>query len=92
MAANNAKVYVQVMVAFTEDGQMRPRMLVWEDGHKYRIDRVVDVKQAAAMRCGGQGDRYTVVIDGKQTYIYFERSADLTGDHLGRWFVERKVA
>lgn len=47
---------------------MRPRMLVWEDGHKYKIDRVVDVKQAAAMRCGGQGDRYTVVIDGKQTY------------------------
>ena len=67
MASNNAKVYVQVMVAFTEDGQMRPRMLVWEDGHKYKIDRVVDVKQAAAMRCGGQGDRYTVVIDGKQT-------------------------
>lgn len=88
----NAKVYVQVMVAFTEDGQMRPRMLLWEDGHKYKIDRVLDIKQAAAMRCGGQGDRYTVRIDNKETYLYFERSTALTGNNIGRWFVERRAS
>ena len=44
------------------------------------------------MRCGGQGDRYTIYIAGKQSYLYFERSYTLTGNYLGRWFVERKAA
>ncbi len=42
------------------------------------------------MRSGGQGDRYTIRINGKESYLYFERSPDLTGRNLGRWFVERK--
>lgn len=89
---NSLKVYVKVIVTFTEEGQMRPRMVMWEDGHKYKIDRVIDIKQAAAMRCGGQGDRYTVRIDNKETYLYFERSTSLTGDNVGRWFVERRAS
>jgi hypothetical protein len=71
---------------------MLPRYLVWEDGVRYKIDRVGEIKQAAAMRCGGQGDRYTIYIKGKQSYLYFERSCSLTGNNLGRWFVERRVA
>lgn len=90
--AQSDKVYVKVKVVFTEDGQMRPRALEWEDGHVYAIDRVKDVKQAATRRCGGQGDRYTVIVHGKEKQIYFERSASLTGDKIGRWFVERKQA
>ena len=86
------KVYVEVSVVFNEDGLMLPRTILWEDGKKYKIDRVTDIKQAAAMRCGGQGDRYTVYINGKQSYLYFERSCSLTGNMLGRWFVERRVA
>ena len=86
------KVYVQVAAVFTEDGLMLPRYLVWEDGVRYKIDRVSDIKQAAAMRCGGQGDRYTIYVNGKQSYLYFERSCSLTGNNLGRWFVERRVA
>ena len=84
------KVYVQVTAVFTEDGLMLPRYLVWEDGVRYKIDCVGDIKQAAAMRCGGQGDRYTIYIKGKQSYLYFERSCSLTGNNLGRWFVERR--
>ena len=84
------KVYVPVRAAFDENGNIRPLEITWEDGRRYPIDKVLDVRQAAAMRSGGQGDRYTVVISGKQSYLYFERSADLTGKNLGRWFVERK--
>ena len=69
---------------------MLPRIIVWEDGTKYEIDRVTDIRQAVAMRAGGQGDRYTVMIDGKQSYLFFERSASLTGNNIGRWFVERR--
>lgn len=86
------KVYVQVNADFTSDGTMLPRVIVWEDGERYTIDRVTDIRQAAAMKAGGQGDRYTVIIKGHQSYLFFERSAELTGNNIGRWFVERKVA
>ena len=90
MNASALKVYVPVEVQFRSDGVMLPRMITWEDGTKYEIDRVTDIRQAAAMRAGGQGDRYTVSINGKQSYLFFERSPDQTGNNIGRWFVERK--
>lgn len=86
------KVYVKVRVDFAQDGTMLPRVIVWEDGEKYTIDRITDIRQAAAMKAGGQGDRYTIIINGQQSYLFFERSAALTGNNIGRWFVERKVA
>ena len=43
------------------------------------------------MRCGGQGDRYTIKVNGKETYLFFERNASVTGNNIGRWFVEGKV-
>lgn len=91
MDSKNLKVYVPVDVAFRSDGTMLPREITWEDGTKYEIDRVLDIRQAAAIRAGGQGDRYTVMIAGKQSYLFFERSASLTGNNIGRWFVERRV-
>lgn len=90
MAENNLKVYVQVKVDFREDGIMLPRKITWEDGREYEIDRVSDIRQAAAMRAGGQGDRYTIYINGRQSYLFFERSANQTGNNIGRWFVERR--
>lgn len=87
----NIKVYVEVTVSFDSEGRMLPKLLVWEDGRKYEIDRVTDIRQAAAMKAGGQGDRYTIIINGQQSYLFFERSTNLTGNVIGRWFVERKV-
>ena len=91
MSENCVKVYVPVDVQFRSDGVMLPRMITWEDGTKYEIDRVSDIRQAAAMRAGGQGDRYTVYINGKPSYLFFERSANQTGNNIGRWFVERRT-
>lgn len=85
------KVYVPVRAAFKADGTLLPFELTWEDGHRYAIDKVLDIRQAAAMRAGGQGDRYTIRINGQQSYLFFERSANLSGNVIGRWFVERKV-
>jgi len=87
----NIKVYVEVDASFREDGYMLPKSLVWEDGTTYKIDKVIDIRQAAAMKAGGQGDRYTIIINGKQSYLFFERSANLSGNVIGRWFVERKM-
>lgn len=84
------KVYVSVAAFFGEDGSIKPTEITWEDGRRYPIDRVLDIRQAAAMKAGGQGDRYTVQINGKQSFLFFERSANLSGSRLGRWFVERR--
>ena len=88
----NAKVYVAVKASFREDGMLIPFELTWEDGHIYVIDKVIDIRQAAAMKAGGQGDRYTIMVNGRQSYLFFERNTNLTGNNIGRWFVERKAS
>lgn len=91
-AANNLKVYVGVTARFNADGVMIPTSVIWEDGCEYEIDRVTHIGQAPATRSGGQGDRYTIWINGRQTYLFFERSSALKGNVIGRWFVERRMS
>ncbi len=87
---SDGKVYVPVDVVFGEDGSMRPRAVRWEDGRVYPVDRVLDVRAAAAARAGGHGDRYTVRIGGQITYLFFEHAVNGDGAAPGRWFVERR--
>jgi hypothetical protein len=54
---------------------------MWEDGHKFAIDRILDVRQTASTRAGGIGQRYTIRVMGKETYIWFE-------DNEQKWFLE----
>lgn len=85
-----AKVYVAVIASFSEEGNLYPRKLRWEDGREFLIEKVLDIRPAAALKAGGQGDRYTDQINGHPSYLFFERSANISGTNLGRWFVERK--
>ncbi len=73
------KKYIDLVAHFSADGRLTPLYLVWEDGSKYEIDRVLDVRRAASLRAGGYGIRYTVKIRGKERYLFFEDT---------RWFVE----
>ena len=90
------KVVVQVLVEFSRSGDMLPREILWLDENgeerRYLIDRVKDIRQAAANRAGGLGDRYTIVVNGRETYLFFDRSANRAGTRLGTWFVERRSA
>ena len=54
------RVYVDVKAAFNAAGSLIPLEIKWIDGKVFEIDRVTDIRQAAAMKAGGQGDRYTV--------------------------------
>lgn len=87
---NDPKIYVEVIAAFDSDGSLLPLTIVWEDGRKFEIDKVLEVRQAAAMKAGGQGDRYTIQVRGKNRYLYFERNPRISGSQLGRWFVETR--
>ena len=89
-AMKSAKVYVAVNVHFTEEGRMLPRSLVWEDGLEYEIDRVKDIRPTYAQKAGGQGDRYTIMVNGRERYIFFEHSPEYGMKCVGRWFCERR--
>ena len=85
------RTYVAVNADSRADGLILPRSISWYDDHKYQIDRVIRVEQAAARKAGSSGDRYTIMVRGKQTYLFFERSTNLSGPNIGRWFVEEKI-
>ena len=77
------KVFVEVTLKQSADGHKRPLTILWEDGCVYEIDRLVDIRRAASTKVGGCGVRYTVIICGKETYLFEEDN---------RWFVEAKVS
>lgn len=73
------KVFVSVLVQFDEEGGIMPLNITWENGRKYEIDKVLDVRRACAMKVGGTAVRYTVRINGRVTYLF---------EDCGKWFVE----
>ncbi len=75
------KAFVEVIAKFDTNGAMQPTAIVWEDGKVFAIERVIDVRQAASLKVGGQGTRYLCRIRNKETYLFFE---------MGKWFVEAK--
>lgn len=76
-----SRTYVQVMVTYDEQGQATPRQLTLR-GITYLVDRLLERRQAAATKAGGQGMRYTLRIGSQQAYLF--------QDDQGRWFVEEK--
>ena len=47
------KVYVEVNTDFRSDGVPISASIIWEDGCRYEIDKVTEIRQAAAMKAGG---------------------------------------
>lgn len=75
------RAYVKVIARHDEQGRVCPLEVEWEDGRRFEVDRLLDVRRAAALKAGGQGVRYTVRILGRETYLFEDE---------GRWFVEAK--
>ena len=75
------RAYVKVVVEYSPEGQVRPLSVEWEDGRRFDVDRLLDVRRAASTRAGGSGMRYTVRILGRETYLFEDQ---------GRWFVEAR--
>ena len=77
----SCKKYVEVTAKFDVDGTVFPLEIQWEDGAKFEIDRILDVRQAASLKAGGTGIRYTCRIRGREKYLWLEET---------RWFIEAK--
>ncbi len=75
------KVYVDVLLQNDKKGCLKPLKITWEDGSIFEVDSVKNVCRAASTRVGGCGDRYTILVEGMETYLFHEDN---------RWFVEGK--
>jgi hypothetical protein len=74
------KAYVDVILRQDTDGITHPISLVF-DGVTFEIDKVKAVQRAAATKVGGTGIRYTIMVMGKESYLF---------EDDGKWFVEAK--
>ncbi len=76
------KVYIDVILKNDREGMLRPLSIEWENGEVFEIDRLIDRRKAASTKVGGCGMRYTVVINGKEKFLFHEDD---------KWFVEAIV-
>ena len=49
------KIYVAVELTCDEAGVMHPQRILWEDGRKFEISSISDVRRAASLKAGGSG-------------------------------------
>ena len=73
------KMFVGVTTEWTAEGKIITTIIKWEDGRKFAVDRILDVRPAASLKVGGSGIRYTIRVRGKETFLFREQY---------RWFVE----
>ena len=82
IALENHKAYVNVTAEFTTDGRLLTKSFVWKDGRTYEIKRVKDVRRAASLKAGGAGMRYTCIVNGRESHLFYEDN--------NMWFMESK--
>ena len=77
--SNPSKIFVKVRADHLLDGSVRPLLFRAEDGPAFRIDRVLDVREAPSLKAGGQGIRYTCLVGAQQLYLFYDEPY---------WFIE----
>ena len=82
MSVQCRKAYVSVNLDVDEEGVCHPRFIRWENGLVFQIDQILYKCRAASKKVGGGGIRYTVMIRGRESYLFQEGN---------KWFVEAKV-
>ena len=75
------KAVVKVLVIVATDRTKTPVSLTFEERKEFSIGRFCSRQRAAATKVGGTGIRYTIMIGGRQTYLFEDED---------QWFVEAK--
>ena len=81
MEAQCRKAYVSVNLDVDKEGAVLPRFIRWDNGQVFNIDQILYKCRDSSKKVGGGGIRYTVMIRGRESYLFHE------GD---KWFVEAK--
>lgn len=70
---------VSVIATMQTNGIVIPQTLIWENGKKYSIDKVLDIRKKASTKGGGMGLRYTCRFGNHERYLWLDGYV---------WFVE----
>ncbi len=81
MTGDEKKTFVRVEAWFSEEGAVHPTCVIWNDGTRYSVQNVLDIRPGVSLFANAAGMRYTVRIGGRVTYLYQAGT---------RWFVEQK--
>lgn len=81
MEARCRKEYVSVNLDVDKNGTVSPRYIRWPNGQIFQIEKLKYKCRAASAKASGGGIRYTVIIRGRETFLFSEGN---------RWFVEAK--
>ena len=90
------KAYVSVNLDVDEEGVCHPRFIRWENGLIFQIDQILYKCRAASKKVGGGGIRYTVMIRGRESYLFQRYTVMIRGRESylfqegTKWFVEAK--
>ncbi len=73
------KLYLSVLAEFTQEGRILPRVILWPNGRRFPVERILSIRRAASMKAGGPGVRYVCRISGQERTLFLEERV--------RWFV-----
>lgn len=76
---DNHKMYIEVITLFDIDGNLIPLSIIWHDGRRFEIDKILDKRKAASLKAGGIGMRYKIRIRSTELYLFYEEP---------KWFLE----
>ncbi|WP_026659371.1 hypothetical protein [Butyrivibrio sp. AC2005] len=83
----NKKVYVDVIAEFRKQELIKPLVIKWSDGRKYKVDRIVKCTSAGRIAKDAYGLLYIFMVEGKEVSLYYEE-----GRYGISWFVLGKGA
>ncbi|MCL2320880.1 MAG: hypothetical protein FWC47_02100 [Oscillospiraceae bacterium] len=74
------KIFIKIVAEFNTRGEIKPLMIIWEDGRKFEIDQVMDKKNCASLKHGGVGTRYVCRVRNRIIRIFLEDN---------KWFLDK---
>ena len=84
-------IYMTVMTKIDQTGLMIPSEILWPDGRRFPIDKVIRWRKAPQYDL--DTTRYDVVIRGQEKHLYFRQNHPgiISPISIGKWFVEMDI-
>ena len=70
---------MEVIARHALDGRVEPLTIIWADGRRFQVERILKASQGACLKTAGRAVRYDVVINHATKHIYHSNEG---------WFVE----
>jgi len=70
---------IEISAEFSLSGRITPKAIIWEDGRRFSVDHILDMRRAANLKGGGLGMRYICKVHGKEVFLFNDD---------GIWFME----